>query len=54
MDFSTPTVSPLRQRMLEDTRIRKFEPKTQASYLRAVRKLFAFLKASPDTASSAD
>ena len=54
MDFSTATVSPLRQRMLEDTRIRKFEPKTQASYLRAVRKLFAFLKASPDTASAAD
>jgi len=30
MDVSTPTVSPLRQRMLEDMRMRKFEPKTQA------------------------
>ena len=45
----TPTVSPLRKRMLEDTRKRKLEPKTQASYLRAVRKLAAFLKAAPDT-----
>lgn len=54
MDFSTPTVSPLRQRMLEDMRMRKFEPKTQSSYLRAVRNLAAFLKASPDTASAED
>ena len=54
MDFSIPTVSPLRQRMLEDMRMRKFEPKTQASYLRAVRKLAAFLKASPDTACAED
>jgi integrase/recombinase XerD len=54
MDFSTTTVSPLRQRMLEDMRMRKFEPKTQSSYLRAVRNLAAFLKASPDTASAED
>jgi integrase/recombinase XerD len=54
MDISTPTVSPLRQRMLEDMRMRKFEPKTQASYLRAVRKLAAFLHASPDTATAED
>ena len=49
MDVSTPTVSPLRQRMLEDMRMRKFEPKTQAGYLRAVRKLTKFLGRSPDT-----
>ena len=54
MDFSTPTVSPLRQRMVEDMRMRKFEPKTQAAYLRAVRKLTKFLKASPDTADAED
>ena len=52
MDFSTPTVSALRQRMVEDMRMRKFEPKTQSGYLRAVRKLAAFLKASPDTATA--
>ena len=54
MDVSTPTVSPLRQRMLEDMRMRKFEPKTQAGYLRAVRKLTKFLGRSPDTASAED
>jgi site-specific recombinase XerD len=54
MDISTPTVSPLRQRMLEDMRMRKFEPKTQSSYLRAVSNLAAFLKTSPDAASAED
>ena len=33
---STPGVTPLRQRMLDDMRMRKLEPKTQAGYLRAV------------------
>jgi len=54
MDITTPTVSPLRQRMLEDMRMRKFEPKTQSTYLRAVRNLAVFLKASPDTANAED
>ena len=54
MDISTPTVSPLRQRMLEDMRMRKLEPKTQTGYIRAVRKLAAFLKRSPDTATAED
>jgi len=44
---STPGVTPLRQRMLDDMRMRKLEPKTQAGYLRAVRQLAVFLKASP-------
>ena len=48
---STPSVTPLRQRMLDDMRMRKLEPKTQAGYLRAVRHLAVFLKASPDTAT---
>jgi site-specific recombinase XerD len=54
MDVSTPSVSPLRQRMVEDMRMRKLEPKTQANYLRAVRRLAVFLKASPDTATAED
>ena len=29
MDTTTPAVSPLRQRMIEDMRMRKLEPKTQ-------------------------
>lgn len=51
MDTTTRAVSPLRQRMLEDMRMRKLEPRTQEAYIRAVRKLSVFLKRSPDTAT---
>ena len=51
MDLSTPTVSPLRQRMLDDMRMRKLDPKTQVGYVRAVLKLAAFLERSPKTAT---
>jgi site-specific recombinase XerD len=54
MDRSTPGITPLRQRMLEDMHLRKLEPKTQTSYVRAVRKLAAFLERSPDTATAED
>ena len=54
MNSSTPGVTPLRQRMLDDMRMRKLEPKTRAGYLRAVRRLAVFLKASPDTATVED
>jgi site-specific recombinase XerC len=47
-------ISPLRRRMLEDMAIRKLAPKTQASYLRAVRHFTAFLGRSPDQASAED
>ncbi len=48
----SPPGSPLRRRMIEDMTIRKFAPKTQASYIRAVRKLAVFLGRSPDQASA--
>ena len=54
MDTTTRAVSPLRQRMLEDMRMRKLEPRTQEAYIRAVRKLSAFLKRPPDTATVED
>lgn len=54
MDSTTQTVSPLRQRMLDDMRMRKLEPRTQETYVRAVRKLAAYLKRSPDTATVED
>ena len=54
MSTSTPVVSPLRQRMLEDMRMRKLEPKTQSAYVRNVSRLAAFLKRSPDTATLED
>jgi len=58
MDVPTPTppatVSPLRQRMLEDMRMRQFAEHTQEGYIRAVRKLSAFLGRSPHTATADD
>jgi site-specific recombinase XerD len=51
MDTITSGVTPLRQRMLEDMRMRKFEPRTQEAYVRAVRKLAAYLHRPPDTAT---
>jgi len=47
-------ISPLRRRMIEDMTIRKFAPKTQASYVRAVRNLAAFLGRTPESASAED
>ena len=50
----TKAVSPLRQRMLEDMRMRKLSDKTQIAYIRAVRRLARFLGRSPDTATAED
>ena len=36
-------ISPLRQRMIEDMTMRKLAPKTQTSYIRAVKKLADYL-----------
>jgi len=54
MTPSIPAVTPLRQRMLDDMRMRKLGPKTQAAYIRAVRYLAGFLQRSPDTATAED
>lgn len=54
MDLSTKRISPLRQRMLEDMRMRKLSEKTQSSYVRAVCQLAAFLGRSPDSATVED
>ncbi len=54
MDTTTRAGSPLRQRMIEDMRMRKLEPRTQEAYIRAVRKLTVFLKRPPDTATVED
>jgi Phage integrase, N-terminal SAM-like domain len=47
-------ISPLRRRMIEDMTMRKFAPRTQEGYIRAVKGFSAFLGASPDTASFED
>jgi integrase/recombinase XerD len=52
--MTEPPVSPLRRRMIEDMTIRKFAPRTQEGYIRAVKNFSAFLGASPDTGSFED
>ena len=42
------TMSPLRQRMIEDMTIRNLSPATQQSYIYAVSKFSRHFKASPD------
>jgi site-specific recombinase XerD len=54
MNVSTSAVTPLRQRMIDDMRMRKLGEKTQIAYIRAVRNLAEFLSRSPDTASGED
>ena len=54
MTSNQPYVSPLRQRMTDDMRMRQLSPKTQAGYLRIVREFARYLKRSPDTATIED
>ena len=54
MNTTTQAVSPLRQRMIEDMRMRKLAPNTQSSYIRALRHFAGYLGRSPDTASAED
>jgi integrase/recombinase XerD len=54
MEQPTRSITPLRRRMIDDMRMRKLEEKTQTGYIRAVRKLAAFLERSPDTATAED
>ena len=52
--MSTAILSPLRQRMIEDMSLRNLAPRTQEAYIRGCRKLAAFLRRSPDTATAED
>ena len=54
MTHSSQTISPLRQRMIDDMTLRKLNPKTQEAYTRSVIKLTRFLGHSPDSASPDD
>ena len=51
---STPPISPLRRRMIEDMTVRNFVEKTRNDYIRHVRTFTAFLGRSPDTATPED
>jgi integrase/recombinase XerD len=52
--MSDKSVSPLRQRMIDDMTARRFKEKVQKDYVRQVRKFTTFLGRSPDTATSED
>jgi site-specific recombinase XerD len=54
MTQSNKTISPLRQRMIDDMTLRQLQDKTQTGYLRSVKRLTRFLSRSPDTASVED
>jgi integrase/recombinase XerD len=47
----TNTVSPLRQRMIEDMAARKLNPHTQRSHIYSCKRFAGWLKRSPDTAT---
>src|SRR5208282_1665790 len=47
----TTTVSPLRQRMIEDMVARKLNPHTQRSHIQSCKRFSAWLGRSPDTAT---
>jgi site-specific recombinase XerD len=48
------TVSPLRQRMIEDMAGRKLGPHSQRSHISSCKRFAAFLKRSPDSATADD
>jgi integrase/recombinase XerD len=52
--MSTDTVSPLRQRMIEDMNARKLCAGTQRGHVRSCKRFAAFLKRSPETATPDD
>jgi integrase/recombinase XerD len=54
MNAQPERISRLRQRMLDDMRMRKLSPKTRSHYLRAVRRLAEYLDRSPATATVED
>ena len=52
MTDSDNTISPLRQRMIEDMTVRGFTACTQRGYIAAVKNFTAFLGRSPDRAEA--
>jgi integrase/recombinase XerD len=52
--MSPDTVSPLRQRMIEDMNARKLGAHSQRNHISSCKRFAAFLKRSPDTATAED
>jgi site-specific recombinase XerD len=54
LDSYGKPIIPLRQRMIDDMTARRYKEATQRDYVRHVRSFAAFLRRSPDTATSED
>ncbi len=52
--MTTGTITPLRQRMIEDMNARNLSEGSQRGHIRACKRFAAFLKRSPDTATADD
>jgi hypothetical protein len=52
--MTTDTISPLRERMIEDMNARKLCAGTQRGHISSCKRFAAFLKRSPDTATLED
>ena len=52
MTHTTEPISLLRQRMIEDIRLRKLSPKTLTSYIRYIKEFTRCLGRCPDTANA--
>jgi len=52
--MSTESITPLRQRMIEDMNARKLFVGTQKGHIRSCKRFASFLKRSPDTATAED
>jgi integrase/recombinase XerD len=52
--MSTRTISPLRQRMIDDMTARKLAPQTQHLHIASCKRFAAFLQRSPETATADD
>ena len=52
--MTTKTITPLRQRMIEDMNARKLCAGTQRGHIRSCKRFAAFLKRSPETATFED
>jgi hypothetical protein len=52
LPMTTEAITPLRRRMIEDMNARKLCAGTQRGHIRACKRFAAFLKRSPDTAST--
>ena len=50
--MSEKPISRLRQRMIEDMAVRRFNEKTQSNYIRQIKNFTVFLGRSPDQATA--